>query len=204
MRCVGGRLKCLLLIAGLLLPLTTYADWRQDFIRITCIPEARFFAFEYRPVDGTSALGAAQYDDEERKARMKLWAAQGYFDPTRLQQQCRLPDATYILETTQRHPQSHGSCGASQPIKLTLLRNGAKVFDNVTLGSACELDGPFVTSVDISEPPTGWGTPWMHICVDGSEKSFDVKPHCKVLDQQKLATGNALSSKTVEDILRER
>lgn len=201
-------MKYPIIVMALLFPTITNADWTQHFVRITCIPEARFFSFEYRPVDGSSALTDAIFDEKKRVQRLDIWKRQGYFEPSQLKYECRLPEATYILLTKQRDPQDHGWCGANQPITLNLLRNGIVILDNVTFGDACIDAGAFVTSTDISEPPQGWGKRTMSVCVVGlpaeGQLSTDAKPRCEFLSDERLTKAIPITTKTVEHYAKER
>jgi hypothetical protein len=199
---MGDCMKSLIIVLALLFPTIASADSTQHFVRITCIPEARFFSFEYRAVDGNAALTDAKYDEKKRKRRLDLWKNQGYFEPSHLKYECRLQGVSYTLSTKQRKPQDRGGCGANQPIELTLLRNNKEILHNVMLGDVCIEAGAFVTSVDISEPPDGWGSKTMTICVVGSppegQLRTDAKPRCEFLRDEELIQTMPITTKTIE------
>jgi hypothetical protein len=160
-------MKLLVLVVALLLSTAVRADWSLEFVRITCIPEARYFYFEYKPIDGSAALTDAQVSDEKQRERMRTWQKHGYFDPRDLDFECRLPESRYRLRTSQP-PGHEGRCGAAPTITLNLLRNGSSYVKDVTLGDDC-YGGPSVLSVEIADKLDGWGTREMTICVKAGQ-----------------------------------
>jgi hypothetical protein len=141
-------------------------------------------------------------DPKKRQQRLDHWKRQGYFVPTLLKYECRLPGATYSLRTTQRDPQERGHCGANQPITLNLTRNGKPALERLTIGDACAADGAYVTSVDVSEPPDGWGNRRLTLCVVGqpaeAQTGIPANPQCELLWIDQLVTSGPITAEAVE------
>ena len=107
-------MKAAVLTFAFLLPVVAWADEYLEFVRITCIPEARYFYFEYKFVSGPAGLTDDYLDDKKRLESMRVWQSHGYFDPANLEQDCRIPGSTYRLLTIQPLPSEHGMCGGTQ------------------------------------------------------------------------------------------
>lgn len=150
------------------------ADWYVNFIQITCIPEARYLAFEAKDIEGSYVLMEAQFDDKKRAQRMNLWMKQGYFDPSKLDFECRMPESTYKITATQPPASARGQCGAAPSITLSLLRDGKPYLSNVTFGDDC-FGGASVYRVELSDGLQGWDTRQMTICTTPGTD------HCKFL-----------------------
>ncbi|MFS2036317.1 hypothetical protein ACEN8I_20005 [Polaromonas sp. CT11-55] len=178
------------------------ADWPLTFVRVTCIPEARYFYFEYKPVSGPAALTDAQFDDRKLAARMRAWQRHGYFDPRKLDRNCSLPESTYSLRTSQEDARESGECGGAPSIKLNLLRNGSPVLQDVVLGDAC-LGGASVASVEITDGLDGWGSRKMTLCVTPAPGET---PHCKYLseDYKQITQAVPITSEAIERYAKER
>lgn len=155
------------------------ADWSMDFVRITCIPEARYFRFDYTPISGPAVLLEAQFDDKKRSQRMLAWMKQGYYEATNLQYECRLPESTYKISAVQPPQRDRGMCGAAPQITLSLLRDGTPVLDKIIFGNDC-FGGPTVVSAEITDGLQGWNTRQMNLCL--SPKS-DMPRLCKFLSE---------------------
>lgn len=140
------------------------ADWYVNFIQITCIPEARYLAFEAKDIEGSYVLMETQFDDKKRSQRMALWQKQGYFDPSKLSFECHMPESTCKIIATQPPRSAHGQCGAAPSITLSLFRNDQPYLDNVTFGPDC-FGGPSVTRLELSDGLTGWDTRQMTVCI---------------------------------------
>lgn len=159
-----------LAIPFLLLPAICKADWYYDFVRITCIPEARYLQFEAKSIEGSYVLMETQFDDKLKKQRLAAWVKKGYYDPARLEFECRLPEATYKITTSQ-------SAYESSPIILSLYKDGSPIIDNVTLGGNSS-GRTSVQSVEISDGLQGWDSRQMTICW-----GFDSNQSCKFLSE---------------------
>jgi hypothetical protein len=153
-----------LIVALLTFSHAARADWSLEFVRITCIPEARYFYFEYKPVSGPAALTDTQFDEKMQRERMRIWQRHGFFDPRSLERECRLPESTYKLITSQPPAREQGMCGGAPQITLNLFRNGTAFFKDVVFGDDC-FGGPSVVSVEITDGLEGWDTRQMTVCI---------------------------------------
>lgn len=139
------------------------ADWTQDFVRIACNPDARFFRFEYVGLDGGDTWSDAEFDDKRIKERKAIWVRYGFYVPSDLRYECKLGDVTYRLTTKQPAPYERGMCNATPQIKLNLSRDGEEILKDVTFGDDC-FGGPSVSSMTIFEPIQGWGSGGTTLC----------------------------------------
>jgi hypothetical protein len=117
---------------------TAAADWPVDFVRITCIPEADYLAFDSATIYRDQVLnGVENWSNESNvKKRMRRWEEAGYYDPTNLKYECRLSSAAYTLIVKQAP--SGGHCNAPGTVTLSLQRDGVKVISEVVFGSSGE------------------------------------------------------------------
>jgi hypothetical protein len=91
-----------------------HADWALDFVRISCIPEARYFEIQFRALSGPDILiGGAEHNDKARADRLQIMADHGFFDPSNLFYECKLPDSTYTVASNQLPPSERGQCGGA-------------------------------------------------------------------------------------------
>lgn len=186
-------LNCLV-FAGMLLTIAhpTQADWYVNFVHITCIPEARYLAFEAKDIEGSYVLMETQFDDKKRAQRMALWKKKGYFDPSKLTFECQMPESTYTITAMQPPASAHGQCDAGPSITLSLLRNGEPYLSNVTFGSDC-FGGPSVTRVELSDGLNGWDTRQLTMCIAPRERceflseTYSAISKSIPIDQQKVA-----------------
>jgi hypothetical protein len=195
-------MKLSTLVVALLFATAARADWSLDFVRVTCIPEARYFYFEYKAVSGPAALTDTQFDDKKRLERMRTWQRHGYFDPHNLVRECRLPDSTYRLLTSQPPARERGMCGGAPPITLNLLRNGSAFLKDVILGENC-FGGPSVVSVEITDGLDGWNTRQMTVCVSPASGEA---PKCTFLSEtyNDITKAIPITSESVERYAKER
>lgn len=159
-------IKKLLSAAGLLVALqpdSALADWTQDFIRIACIPDARFFKIEYSPMNGGDAFVVTN-DKETIRDRFKAWRAGGFFDPSNLKYECKLPQTIYQVIATQPPASERGLCGGAPRITLSVKENGTPLLTNVTFGYDC-FNGPSVFSLTVFETVSGYGNGGTKMCV---------------------------------------
>lgn len=140
-----------------------WADWYVNFVHITCIPQARYLAFEAKDIEGSYVLMETQFDDKKRAERIGLWRKQGYFEPANLKFECKLPESTYTIIANQPQPSDHGMCGGAPSVTLTLLRDGKPFLKNVTFGDDC-FGGPSIYRVELSDGLSGWDTRQMTVC----------------------------------------
>jgi len=142
------------------------ADCPMDFVRITCIPEARYFWFDYTSIDCSAVLSgvSVRFDDKKRSQRMSAWEKQGYYRATNLQYECRLPESTYKISAVQPPEKDRGICGAAPQITLSLFRNGTPILDQIIFGNDC-FGGPTVVSAEITDGLQKWNAQKMTLCL---------------------------------------
>lgn len=183
-----------LVVACILLTIAqpAQADWFVNFVHITCIPEARYLAFEVKDIEGSYVLMETQFDDKKRAQRMALWKKNGYFDPSKLTFECHMPESTYKITATQPPASAHGQCGAAPSITLSLLRNGEPYLSNVMFGGDC-FGGPSVTRVELSDGLNGWDTRQLTVCIaprgtcEFLSETYSAISKSIPIDQHKLA-----------------
>jgi hypothetical protein len=152
------------------------ADWYVNFVHISCIPEARYLAFESKDIEGSYVLMETQFDDKKRAQRFELWKKQGYFVPIGLNFECHMPESTYKITSTQPAPSERGQCGASPSITLSLSRDDKSYLKNVTFGGDC-FGGPSIYRVELSDGLQGWDTQQMTVCTSSGAS------HCTFLSE---------------------
>jgi hypothetical protein len=123
------------------------ADYMVDLLRISCVPEARFFTVEYRPIHSDAVEHLRELFDANGKRRTDIWASQGLYFPGSLDQSCELPGVRFRVVTKQE-PWQLGYCGAGPTIELTLYRDGKVMIDRILFGRRCPA-GPAATRIDI-------------------------------------------------------
>src|SRR5262245_15494376 len=80
----------------------------MDFVRTTCLPEARYFRFEHTPIVASSVLLDTRFDEEKRRLRLLAWKKEGYNEARDLQYECQLPESLYIVFASQPEEQARG------------------------------------------------------------------------------------------------
>jgi hypothetical protein len=164
-------------ILAILFPPMCQADWYYDFVRITCIPEARYFQFEAKSIEGSYVLMETQFNEKLKRQRLAAWIKKGYYDPSRLEFKCHMPESTYLIKASQPSPSARGQCGGAPSITLSLYKDGELMIDSVIFGNDC-FGRPSVRSVEISDGLQGWDTRQMIVCVSGN-----LKDSCKFLSE---------------------
>lgn len=156
-----------------------WADYSVDFLRITCIPETRYFEIEYRAVPGDAVFIGAGFEEQDIRQRLDIWKKRGYYDPSKLRYECKLPDSTYLLTSTRPPASERGMCGGAPRITLNLSRNGEPWLDNVVFGADC-FGGPTITRIAIRDGQDGWDTRNADVCIS---PSGDSDGHCEYLSE---------------------
>lgn len=166
-----------------------HAGWTVDFVRITCIPEARFLRVEYAPVDGSVVEMGVEPGNKQWKQRLAVWKKHGYFDPLKkIRYKCRMPDSTYRIYAVQPPPKTRGECGVSQSITLSLLRNGKPVLNRIIFGSNC-WRGATVDEFEITDGVEGKESAIIHLLISsqsGSKKVFESLRDAYGIDQERV------------------
>jgi len=103
-----------------------------DFVRIACVPEARYFSVEHRYLESEDDLD--EPSPTERKAQAEAWRRAGFHELAGLDFECRLPESTYRVTT--RNPQSRPGAAACN-LAVTLKWHDEVWLDRVHLGPAC-------------------------------------------------------------------
>ena len=193
------QIRIAALTAATLLSTAASADWSYDFVRMVCVPESGYVQIEYRSVSGPAVLTDAQHDDEKRQERLRIWERHGFLDPHKLNRSCSLRTAGYAIETAQELPLPSGTCGGAPQITLNVKRNGVALFKDVPLGYNC-IRGPSVASIEISEPPAGWGTRTMTLCTfDDAEQT-----KCKYFSADDIVKATPITEALVREYANER
>lgn len=164
------------------------AEWQMGFVRLTCIPEARYFRVEYMPVSGPSVLLESDFDGEKTAKRLLAWKKAGFHEPSNISYECSLPDSLYKLTAKQPPPEGHGQCGGAPNITLSLFRNGQPILENVTFGSDC-FGGPTVIGAEITDGLEGWETRAMRLCLS---RAGAAPPMCEYLTETNGAIAKAV------------
>jgi hypothetical protein len=162
-----GRIALLLLSAvAAIAPMTAHADYDVPFVRVACIPEARLLDIEFRPMHNGNVAGTPK----------QVWPKHGFYDPTRLDLKCTLPQSSYRIVTSQEHPE-YGHCVAYPEVRFSLLRNGATLVRDIVLGESCPAGAPSITRLTIQEAVPGYTDTEAEVCVrygaDGAQSRCD-------------------------------
>lgn len=129
------------------------ADWTEDLARITCIPEARYFAIDYKPLSSNTVSASGL----RGKQFWNVWRKHGYYEASGLDYKCSLPDGKYKISSTRAAMRLSGMCGAAPRITLSISRNDVIILKNVIFGDDC-LQEPSVVRFEASEPLNSVGT----------------------------------------------
>jgi hypothetical protein len=152
----------------LLLCIFSTSAWAVDFLHITCIPESRYFGVEFRSID-SDVVFTDTFNKKIWHQQLSIWKRKGYFDASSLKYECRLPDTTF--EITSSEPKgSNSQCGAATRATINLKRNGKIWFNNVFLGiddnSGCDEDRPGIMSFSVVDKFSGGGwMPQLDLCM---------------------------------------
>ena len=186
--------SCLLASAA-----TSHADWGLDFVRVTCIPESRYFEIEYRSLNGPDVLLEAELDDRKRAERLDTWRAHGFYEASNVKYECILPASTYEVVADQPPPQAHGTCGLAPRIILSLkrklmtwsnlirneepmitsTRDEDLILEGIIFGPDCFGPDPTVISIAISDGLLGWTASWMTLCF---LPQGETEQHCRSIE----------------------
>jgi hypothetical protein len=145
---------------------SAFADWTQDFVRISCIPDGRFLRVEYTPLSGPDVMVAA-HEEQQIRARLKAWRKGGFFDAGNLKYECKLLEYTYQITANQPPPAARGQCSAAPRITLSVKENGSPLLTKVTFGYDC-FGGPTVTKLTVFETVSGYGNGGTELCTSPS------------------------------------
>ena len=184
-------------------PAEARADQPLELVRITCIPEMRYFEVESKdyPSEATTWIrfgfinGKEKDEKAGRKKRWKILTARGLYPPEKLAYQCKLPESTYDVTITKPEPQASGACGASPTATINLKRNGQTWISNVLFGNDGCFELPTIASVAINDGKEGWDVRNMLVCVKSNQEG--VLDTCKYLtetDEAKFIPGEEIKA----------
>jgi hypothetical protein len=124
------------------------ANWDDDFIRITCVPESGYLRVDHMLVDGKAVYHGAGRDRKKKAQIRQTWRQRGYYSPEKLKYDCVMRKATFSVHID-RDPYVPGErCEDYRKIKFSLLRNGIPVLSKVGVGEDCFF-GIAVSSVQL-------------------------------------------------------
>lgn len=135
------------------------ADYESEFLRVTCVPQNRYFAVEVTSLHSDVTDGGDSFEPE-------VWAKQGYLNPAALHYECGLPRSKYVLTSTKPEPRGSGMCGGDPEITLNLARDGKPLIKDVVFGGACS-GGASVTKILIEDGHEGWYVRSVTVCMAG-------------------------------------
>lgn len=154
-------------LALLAAPATALSDMSIDLLRMTCVPELRYFEVEgksYSILAEAIVHGFDNFSPEGVNRRLKLLEAHGLYSPRNLKYTCKLPETTFELVATQPPASERGMCGASPTASFSLFLNGKEWFRNVPINEGC-FDRLSVTSITMSVGKRGWKADEVIVCV---------------------------------------
>ena len=166
------RLTISLLVTVLMLGVCALAraGYEPGFVRVTCVPQNRYFEIEYTTL-GTNVVDGGDFFD------LDAWAKQGWRSPSALQYECKLPNSKYIVTSSQPEPRASGICVGAPDIALSVTRNGKPLVKDVTFGQSCS-EGPSVSRILVEDGHNGYYAPGITICLFGGDR---VPERCDVV-----------------------
>lgn len=172
---------------------SSFADWTQDFVRISCIPDGRFLRVEYTPLSGPDVMVAA-HEDKQVKARLQAWRKGGFFDAGNLKYECKLLESSYQITANQPPPAARGQCGGAPRITLSVKENGSPLLNKVTFGYDC-FGGPAVTRLTVFETVSGYGNGGTELCTTPSGNPMsEEKELCGYLNSNEQVSQETLGN----------
>lgn len=134
----------------------------RAFVRVTCIPEAQYFAIDYK------AFPDEMFHADERAVDNAL-RKRGYRIPAGLVVECKLPQSTYAVLGSQT------DCGA----RVSIRQNGEELIKDVTFGGTCS-EEVYLTSLEIWDGNGERSPGWTNLCFsrnDEAAQCSDYEPH---------------------------
>lgn len=108
-----------------------FADDEVDFVRINCVPAAKFLAVQFLPVfSGDPGLNN-QTDAASKSAQL-----QGFYRLDNINQECLLSGVRYQIEVHPR-PLTNAMCGALSQADITVKMDGRLLLDAIPIGNSC-------------------------------------------------------------------
>lgn len=143
------------------------SDQSIDLLRLTCIPELRYFEIEgssYSILAEAIAHGFDSFSPEGVEKRLRILQTHGLYSPRNLKYDCKLPQATFQLVARQPPASERGMCGSSPTASFSLSINGQELFRDVLINEGC-FDRPSVASITMSVGKRGWKPAEIVICL---------------------------------------
>lgn len=159
-----------LVLFALMSRLPAWADQPMPAIRITCIPEMRYFEFEYKQLSSEATEWVLSgYEVQENpqtekriekriKKHLKVLKRYGLFDAQKLQYECKLPQSTYTLT---------GGDYYGDGITVSLTHNGGPFISDVLVGPN-RFGKPSIDQVSIFEGMDALTNRNVTICFGGN------------------------------------
>ena len=169
-------INCFATVLALSTPMALLPAWADqlDVIRVTCIPEMRYFEFEYKelPSEAVNYIDSGFEVLERNRATQikKRWnnlKKFGFHSPKQLVLECKLPGSTYKLTADQGAASASGMCGSDPDISINLTHNGGSFISDTLLGPVC-FEKPSIDRVEIYDGKEGWGDRNVTVCVRGN------------------------------------
>jgi hypothetical protein len=184
-------------------PADAQADQPLELVRITCIPEMRYFEVESKdyPSEATTWIwfgfinGKEKDEKAGRKKRWRILKERGLYPPEKLVYQCKLPESTYELTMAKGAPRASGQCGAAPTATMNLKRNGQDWVSNVLFGNSDCFRRPTISSIAINDGKEGWDVRNMLICVKANrEGAIDDCKYLPETDEAKFIPGEEIKA----------
>ena len=183
-------------------PVAVQADQPLELVRITCIPEMRYFEVESKdyPSEATTWIrfGFEVKEKDEKAGRKKRWTIlkeRGLYRPEKLIYQCKLPESTYELVMEKGEPRASGECGGAPTATMTLKKNGQEWVSHVLFGSTDCFRRPTIASVAINDGKEGWDVRNMLVCLKSNQEGVqDTCKYLKETDEAKFIPGEEIKA----------
>jgi hypothetical protein len=193
----------LMLLLSVWNPADAQADQPLELVRITCIPEMRYFEVESKdyPSKATTWIRFGFINGKEKdakageKKRWRILKERGLYPPENVIYQCKLPESTYELVMVKDQSRETGECGGAPTATMTLKRNGQEWVSHVLFGNTDCFGRPTVASVAINDGKEGWGVRNMLICVKSNrEGAPDTCKYLQETDEAKFIPGEEIKA----------
>jgi hypothetical protein len=183
-------------------PAEARADQPLELVRITCMPEMRYFEVESKdyPSEASTWIwsGFEVKEKDEKSGRKKRWRilkGHDLYPPEKLAYQCKLPESTYELTVTKDEARASGQCGGAPTATINLKRNGKDWISNVLFGNGDCFGRPTIASVAINDGKEGWDVRNMLICVKANQEGMlDNCKYLKETDEAKFIPGEEIKA----------
>jgi hypothetical protein len=190
---VAKTILFLMLMLSVWNPADARADQPLELVRITCIPEMRYFEIESKnyPSEATTWIwsGFEVKEKDEKAGRQKRWRIlkeRGLYTTEKLVYLCKLPESTYELVMTKGLTRASGECGGAPTATMNLKRNGQDWVSHVLFGNGDCFKRPTIASLAINDGKEGWDVRNMLVCVKSNQEA--AMDDCRYLKETDEAT----------------